>query len=347
MDQDISATLAEQVKQAAAENTPLKLIGSRSKDFYGRHGAGAPLSLAGHSGILNYEPTELVLTARCGTPLAEIEAALAEKGQMLPFEPPRFGAGGTLGGAVASGLAGPRRPWGGAPRDTLLGVKLMNGKGETLDFGGQVMKNVAGYDVSRLMAGAMGCLGILLELSVKVLPRPEREWTLSLELPATQALETMNRLQARPVPLSAACHLNGRLMLRLAGSEANARQLLAELGGELEENPAFWRQLRDQTLTFYDREAPLWRVSMAPAAPRPEGGLIDWGGALSWYHDETDQPRQLAKSNGGHASLFRGGDGKSEVFQHPGQTEMMLHQRLKSVFDPKGIFNPGRLYADL
>ncbi len=349
LDQNISGRLRERIQAAAADGTTLCLRGGGTKDFYGRTPQGETLDLGPHRGILNYEPTELVLTARAGTPLDEVQEALAEKGQMLPFDPPRFSPGGTIGGAVASGLAGPRRPWGGAPRDLLLGVKLLDGKGHILSFGGQVMKNVAGYDLSRLMAGALGTLGVLLEVSLKVLPHPAHEWTLTLAMAGDAALELMNRLQGRPVPLSGACHLDGVLRLRLAASEDNAAAYARELGADLEPAGDFWQQLRDHQLAFFNRPDPLWRLSVPPAARQPHAALIDWGGAQRWlYHTQadTDVPRKFAQAAGGHATLFRGGDHSGAVFHPLGQMEAKLHRRLKSVFDPHGLLNPGRLYGD-
>ncbi len=347
-DKDISQALRERIRSAAADGTGLCLRGGGTKDFYGRTLQGEVLDLNPHRGIISYEPTELVLTARAGTPLEEVQAALADKGQMLPFEPPRFAPGGTIGGAVASGLAGPRRPWGGAPRDLLLGVKLLDGKGDILSFGGQVMKNVAGYDLSRLMAGALGTLGVLLEVSLKVLPHPAQEWSLNLAASGGQALELMNRLQGRPVPLSGACHMDGVLHLRLAASEDYAGACARELGARLETTGDFWRSLRDQQLDFFQRTDPLWRISVPPATPQPQPALIDWGGAQRWLYAQADMqdPREFAQAAGGHATLFRGGDRSGDIFQPLGRMEGRLHSRLKAVFDPHHILNPGRLHRD-
>jgi glycolate oxidase FAD binding subunit len=353
-DQDLAQELRERVQAAAATGTPLCIRGGDSKRFYGREPAGEPLEVGGHRGILSYEPSELVITARAGTPLTEIEQTLAEQGQMLPFEPPHFGPGATIGGAVASGLAGPRRPWGGAPRDLLLGVKLLDGKGQVLKFGGQVMKNVAGYDLARLMAGAMGCLGVLLEVSLKVLPRSAQERTLSLELAADPALELMRRLAGEPLPLTGACHLDGRLMLRLAASDALLEQTRKRLGAEPAaegEGEGFWPRLRDHTLAFFQSPAPLWRLSIPPATPAsslPGALLTDWGGAQRWLPTDSpaQQVRDYAEKAGGHAVSFRNGDRGGAVF-HPLEPGLAaLHRRLKQVFDPHGLLNRGRMYAD-
>jgi len=351
-DQDLSEELRQRVQAAAARGTRLCVRGGDTKRFYGREPSGEPLELADHRGILSYEPSELVITARGGTPLLEIEQALADKGQMLPFEPPHFGPGATIGGAVASGLAGPRRPWGGAPRDLLLGVKLLDGKGQIVKFGGQVMKNVAGYDLARLTAGAMGCLGVLLEVSMKVLPRSTQERSLSLGLGLRPALDLMRRLAGEPLPVTGACHLDDRLMLRLAASDSLFEETRKRLGAEpVADAEGFWQSLRDHALDFFQSADPLWRLSVppaTPAAPLPGESLIDWAGAQRWL--VTDAParqvREFAETAGGHAVLFRNGDRSGDVF-HPLEPGLSaLHQRLKQVFDPQGLFNPGRMYVD-
>ncbi len=351
-DRDLSQAIQQQVQQAAAAGSALCIRGGGSKAFFGRMPRGEPLEMAGHRGILSYEPSELVLTARAGTPLEEIEQALAEQGQMLAFEPPHFGPGATIGGAVASGLAGPRRPWGGAPRDLLLGVRLIDGHGRNLKFGGQVMKNVAGYDVSRLMAGALGCLGVLLEVSLKVLPRPPQEQSLVLELERAEALALMRQLAGEPLPLTGACYLERRLCLRLGAGEALFQATAERLGAEpLADGEAFWRDLRDHRLAVFQTGAPVWRLSVPPASPDPElpgTSVLDWAGAQRWFL--TDAPaervRARAAEAGGHASLFRGGDREGEVFHPLEPAVAALHRRLKQVFDPQGLFNPGRMYAD-
>jgi len=352
-DQDRTKDLVEQVRAAAAAGTSLRIVGSDSKAFYGRATEGLPLELAGHRGIVSYEPTELVLTARGGTPLGEIEQALAGQGQMLPFDPPRFGdgSGGTLGGAVAAGLAGPGRPWRGAPRDLVLGVKVLDGQGRVQSFGGQVMKNVAGYDLARLMAGALGTLGVLLEVSFKVLPRPAEDLTLVLELDAEQALGTMRDLAARPVPLAGACHLEDRLYLLLSGNRSGVEAWAGQIGGERHAEADLWARLRDQRLEFFRRDASLWRLSLPPASNCREhaGALLDWAGAQRWLYTDraAEQVRAEAAHHGGHATLFRGGDRGGEVFQPLDPVRWRLHQGLKRTFDPRGILNPGRLYPGL
>lgn len=348
MNQDLTLALRDRVRAALATQAPLEILGGGSKRFYGRHPFGEPLPVTGHRGILSYQPSELVVRARAGTPLAELEAALAERGQMLSFEPPRFGGEPTIGGAVASGLAGPRRPWGGAPRDLLLGVQLLDGRGQALNFGGQVMKNVAGYDLSRLMAGALGTLGVLLDVSLKVLPRPLGETTLALEDERNAALALMARLQQMPLGLSGLCYHQGCLYLRVdQASLARARTLLGSAAREAD--PGFWDQLRDQTLGFFTTTEVLWRASVPPAtAPLAAEAdeLIDWGGAQRWIRGGNAGLWQSARAAKGHALVFRGGE-REQVFQALSPPLLQLHQRLKEVLDPQRIFNPGRLYPDL
>ena len=351
--QDIARQLAERVGEAHRARRPLRLVGLGSKAFYGHRVAGEPLELGGHRGIVRYEPTELVLTARGGTPLSEVEAALAENGQMLAFEPPAFAGTATLGGAVASGLAGPRRPWGGAPRDLLLGVTLLDGQGRILHFGGEVMKNVAGYDLSRLMAGALGTLGVLLELSIKVLPAPKVERSLVLGLDRDRAVARMRELARQPVPLSAACHLDDRLYLRLSGNASSVAAWEEQIGGDAADGSDFWRDLRDHRLPFFDNDRPLWRLSVPPATPRldcEQQVLTDWAGAQRWVYSDHGAEAiraQVAKA-GGHAILFRHGDDDGTSVFHPlDSVRERLHRGIKQTFDPAGILNPGRLYPSL
>ena len=352
-DCDIQEALRDQVARAFSARRSLHIEGSGSKAFYGRGCTAQPLSVSAHSGILEYEASELVLTARSGTPLNLIEQLLAEHGQMLAFEPPHFGAGATLGGTLACGLSGPRRPWAGAARDFVLGVGLINGKGETLSFGGRVIKNVAGYDLSRLMAGALGTLGVMTEISLKVLPLPETETTLAFELDAEQALQHCSNWSRKPLPLSAACHLNGRLTLRLSGSEAGVRQACGQLGGErLADGDAFWSSIREHSHPFFRSDQPLWRISVPPAAaslPIAGDWLLDWGGAQRWLYTDADPDavRAAAQAAGGHATLFRGGDRSADVFHPLTPALLALHRRLKQALDPAGTLNPGRLYEGM
>lgn len=341
--------LIERVRQAHASRTPLRIQGGGSKAFYGRTCRGEPLDVSGYSGDIRYEPSELVLTARAGTPLVEIEALLAANNQMLPFEPPHFSPHATLGGMVASGLAGPRRPWGGSVRDAVLGVKLLNGRGEVLRLGGQVMKNVAGYDLSRLMAGALGTLGVLLEVSLKVLPRPAEEHTLVFELDAAAAARRQIEWGLAPLPLSATLYQAGQLHVRLSGSAEGVKAARALMGGE-ESDATLWAAVREQNLPFFRTTAPLWRVSLPPAAPAlPEEGISEWGGALRWIASDASAAsiRQRAGELGGHATLFRNHGGLDEVFHPLAPALFALQHRLKQALDPHGLFNPGRLYEGL
>ena len=349
-DNDISQQLAEAVKAAANKRAHLAITGGGTKRFYAGDIEGEKLDVTGHRGIVSYEPTELVITARAGTPLAEIESTLAEKGQMLGFEPPYFGDAATLGGTIACGFSGPRRPYAGAARDFILGTKIINGKGEILKFGGEVMKNVAGYDVSRLMVGALGTLGALLEVSLKVLPKPAQEIALSYEMPADKAIATMNTWAGQPLPLSAACHVGDTLYIRLSGSELGVRAAHTKLGGVIvEKGDEFWRDLREHQHGFFQDELPLWRLSVPPAAAPmnlPGKWLIDWGGAQRWLKTDAsanDIYRASAKI-GGYAGLFRDTQHKpTALYPLPAQL-MTLHHNLRKAFDPMGVLNRELLY---
>ncbi|HLA74749.1 MAG TPA: glycolate oxidase subunit GlcE [Gammaproteobacteria bacterium] len=354
MSSDISAQLQTAVREALAARTPLQIEGGGSKRFYGRSPHGTVISTAQHSGVINYEPTELVITARAGTPLNTIENLLAEQGQMLPFEPPHFGPGATLGGAIACGLSGPRRPYAGAVRDFVLGVKILTGQGDILTFGGQVMKNVAGFDASRLMAGALGTLGIILEASLKVLPRPAHEQTLTFECTSAEAIRNMNRWAALPLPISGAAYDGVHVYLRLSGGAAGVRQACAELGGTVHADAHhFWHQLREQQLPFFQGGGSLWRLSLPPATPPlalPGQWFIDWGGAQRWLRNPlpAEVIRATAARLGGHTMLFKRDetDAPHEIFQPLPPPLASIHRRLKAAFDPHGILNPGRLYAN-
>jgi glycolate oxidase FAD binding subunit len=344
-DSDISRQLSETVRKAAQNHTLLAICGSGSKRFYAGDIEGETLDVTGHRGIVTYEPTELVVTARAGTPLAELEAALADKGQMLAFEPPWFGDGATLGGTIACGFSGPRRPYAGAARDFVLGTRIINGKGEILKFGGEVMKNVAGYDVSRLMVGALGSLGVLLEVSLKVLPKPAKEITLCFDMPADKAIQTMNNWGGQPLPLSAASHAGNTLYVRLSGTELGVQAARAKLGGKvLDKGDDFWRDIREHRHSFFQGDAPLWRLSVPPATPLINLSgqwLLDWGGAQRWLRSDTSakEIRQKAESLGGHATLFRHAKKNGAAF-HPLPAKLAsLHQNLKQAFDPDGIIN--------
>lgn len=345
------ARIVEQLAEARASRRPLAIVGGASKTFMGREIDAAPLDVAGLAGIVDYAPGELVLTARAGTTIAEIDAALAANDQMLGAEPPAFGGAATLGGTLASNLSGPGRPWRGAIRDAVLGVELINGRGERMRFGGRVMKNVAGFDVSRLQAGAFGAFGVLTEISLKVVPRPASTLTLAETLDAGGAIRRMNSLAGRAKPLTAAAWVDGRLYLRLSGSESAVAGTAVQWDLETVQNgDGFWRDLAEQRMRFFDDPQPLWRFSVRPSAPlAPLSGdwLIDWGGAQRFIHGDFDKARMesLAEAGGGHATLYRGGDRRGEVHHALPEAMRALHVRLKDAFDPDRILNPGRLYG--
>ncbi|RCL22557.1 glycolate oxidase subunit GlcE [Pseudomonas sp. AFG_SD02_1510_Pfu_092] len=348
MDRDISQALLEQVKQALNQATPLRIQGSNSKAMLGNPVSAEVLDTRGHRGIVSYDPTELVLTARAGTPLREVEAALHEAGQMLPCEPPHLGPDATVGGMVAAGLSGPRRPWAGAVRDYVLGTRVITGHGKLLRFGGEVMKNVAGYDVSRLMAGSFGCLGLLTEVSLKVLPRPRQCLSLRLPMGVQQALAELAEWGQQPLPISAACHDGEALYLRLEGGEGSVQSARQRLGGEALDS-RFWADLREQRLAFFAGPAPLWRLSVpiaSAALELPGQQLLDWGGAQRWLKSDAQAQaiRQQVAKVGGHATCHAPGAASSPPLP---AALMRYHRALKQQLDPKGVFNPGRLYLDL
>ena len=346
---DFIASLCERVRDHAARKSPLRVRGGGTKDFYGEASSGEPLEMSAYAGVVAYEPKELVVTVRSGTRLADLEAELAAQRQMLPFEPPHFGDAATIGGAVATGLSGPRRPYAGAVRDFVLGTRIVNGKGEDLSFGGRVIKNVAGYDISRLMAGALGTLGVITEISFKVLPKPAVEATLAFELDEAAANLQANRWAGQPLPLSATAWEAGRLRVRLSGAETAVRAAKAKMGGEEIDAGSYWADLREHRLPFFEAARPLWRMSVPQAAEplaieRPQ--LVEWGGGLRWLGGEIDPlaVRSTVERAGGHATLFRRGATEADVF-HPLKPALMkIHRRLKEAFDPAGILNPGRMY---
>lgn len=341
--------LAETIRTANAAKTPLRIRGGGTKDFHAYALDGQVLDLSAHSGVVDYEPTELVITARAGTPLDEIERTLAAGGQMLACEPPHFGTGATLGGCVASGFSGPRRVQAGSVRDFVLGVKTMNAQGEIARFGGQVMKNVAGFDVARLMAGSFGTLGVILEASLKVLPLPELELTLRYALDEAKAIDAMNRWATQPLPISATCFIDGQLSVRLSGSEIGLRAARAKMGGDvMNEDAAFWSDLREHRLAAFTGST-LWRLSIAsttPALQLPGRQVIEWNGALRWL--ATDAPAErvfaAAKAARGHALRFRGAPGVP-LFELDA-VKLRIHQRLKAALDPNNIFGPRRLHPE-
>ena len=352
MDQHLQQ-FKERIASATASGSALRIRGNGTKDWYGQELVGDILDTSTYSGIIDYDPTELVITARAGTTLREIGAALSEKKQMLAFEPPRFDGMATIGGIVASGLSGPRRPAVGAVRDFVLGAVLMDGKAEVLHFGGQVMKNVAGYDVSRLLAGSMGTLGLLLEVSIKVLPRPFAQHSMQFEMSQTEALHQLNLWGGQPLPISASCWHEGVLHVRLSGAQAAVDAAIIKMAGkDAAEGDRFWDQLREQSHPFFAQaEQGLWRLSVPTVAPVLNIAgecLIEWGGAQRWLKTDADAAsiRAEAAAAGGYATLFRGGDKSVGVFHPLAPTVARIHRNLKAAFDPAGIFNPRRMYTE-
>ncbi len=342
-ERDQAQALAEAVQRASADGQPVIVCGTGSKSFL----AGAPaettarlLSTCEHRGVVEYRPDELVVTARAGTPIRDLVRQLARENQMLSFEPPSFAGLGTLGGAVAAGLAGPARPWRGSVRDAILGVRMINGGGEILSFGGRVVKNVAGYDVSRLQAGAFGTLGVLLDVHLKVLPRPPAEQTRVLELDAVDALTTMRSWARRPWPLSGLCHVDGRLHVRLEGAEPAVARVAGEIGGEAG-SATFWERLNNHELDFFRAAGPIWRSVPAPATAVPDGweGIIDWGGGCRWRRAELRRPGERGFDTGFARSLCLEPAG--------GPAAAALQQRLKAAFDPDNLLNPDLFRADV
>ena len=347
MDPTVSE-LTDRIRKAAAERKPLRIRGSGSKDFFAHKLEGDVLDVSAYRGVIDYEPSELVMTARAGTPLREIESALAKGSQMLACEPPYFGPGATLGGCVASGFSGPRRAASGSVRDFVLGTRVIDAQGVDLRFGGQVMKNVAGFDVSRLMAGSFGTLGLILEVSLKVLPRYEEEQTLRFEMTQAKAIEAMNRWAAQPLPVSATCHIEGALHVRLSGSARTVAATRAALGGALLENAGdFWSRVREHRSPAF--QGKLWRCSVrstTPPLPLPGEQTVEWNGSLRWIASEApdDEVHEAARKAGGHATLFRGSSGGPIMRLDAGV--LALNRRIKAALDPDGIFGPHRLHAE-
>ena len=361
----VLSELCDHVVTSRAAQRPLMIRGGGTRLFYGgplpAQDSVSWLDVSAYQGVISYEPSELVLTARAGTPLSEIESLLASRGQMLAFEPPRFGAAGTLGGCVAAGLSGPRRMAAGSVADFVLGTRLLNADGNLLHFGGEVMKNVAGYDVSRLLAGSLGILGAVVEVSLKVAPQPRREATRVLSMDEASALALCLRWRSRPLPVSAtawvadASGTGGTLSVRLSGNDSAVRQGIDEIGGEAladDAAAAFWLSLRDQTHAFF-AQRPVWRIVLPAGAPALGLGpvLHEWGGCLRWLAGPHDAAalRARVQTLGGSACLYHRGDAPAEVpaFHPVPELIMQIHRRLKREFDSVGIFNAHRLYPEL
>jgi glycolate oxidase FAD binding subunit len=361
MTEAVVAGWQARIRAAVAARTPLRIRGGGTKDFYGQALEGEVLDTTACEGIVDYDPAELVVTVRAGTRLAHVERTLRAEGQMLACEPPRFGEAATIGGCVAAGLSGPRRPYAGALRDIVLGVRVLDGKGDHLAFGGRVMKNVAGFDVARLMTGALGTLGILTEVSLRCVPMPKAETTRVFQFSADEAIRKTNEWAGKPLPITATAYHAGGLAVRLSGAAPAVEAAVAKVGGSAlpgnDRGGAFWRSVKEHTQPFFVAAAQpgqtLWRLSVKSTAPHTDLGgeqLIEWGGALRWLHAneraDAARVREWARGHGGHATLWRRPESGTAVFQPLPDTLAVLHRRLKGAFDPAGIMNPHRLYPD-
>ncbi len=358
---------AQQIAQANKNKTPLVIQGHGSKSFYGQpqNDSSVVLSTLPYRGVVEYDPTELVVVVKSGTPISELEEVLAGARQMLAFEPPRFAGQGTVGGMVAAGLSGPRRMASGAVKDFVLGMTVLDPQASPLRYGGTVMKNVAGYDLARLHTGALGTLGLIVDVSLKVLPLAPAEETIVFEASAADSIKWANEWGGKPLPISASCWIGGRFYVRLSGAVAAVKSATQKLGGNVvpsEQAQAFWRSLRDQTHEFFQLDTTqadqcLWRLSVPSITPAladlEDPQCIEWGGAQRWV--KTKAPahrlREIAAAAGGHATLFRSQAPalrtQHGAFALPSPALMKIHQRLKQELDPNGIFNPGRLFAGL
>lgn len=345
--------IQDQIANAIEQHEPLKIVGGDSKAFLGRNIVGTSLEMSDYSGVINYEPTELYITVRAGTTLNEINNTLAKHGQMLVFEPPQVNAMTTIGGVVATGLSGPRRPYSGSVRDYVLGVHCINGLGKELTFGGQVMKNVAGYDLSRLMTGAYGTLGVILDISLKVMPLPEFELTCHQSLSLDDALAKMLELSALAIPLSASCYDGEALFIRLSGDEKVVKTSSKTIGMDVfEQARQFWNELRDYKSSIFNSKNNIWRLSVPVTSVLDVGNepcLIEWGGGLYWLDSKrpAEEIFNLASAAGGNAMLFKGTDPQQEIFQPLTDGLLSLHKNLKNAFDPHGVLNPGKMYATI
>ena len=347
---DQTASLIERVLDAGNRSEPIRVRGGNSKEFLGRSLTGSSVDTSAHTGVVQYEPDELVLTVRSGTTLDEINDVLGEHKQMLGFEPPRYTAQSTIGGTFACNLSGPARPWRGSVRDAVLGLRLINGRGEHLRFGGRVIKNVAGFDASRLQAGAFGTLGIITEISLRVLPAPEASVTLARELDVRASLRYMNELAGTSVPLTGACWANGIQYIRLEGSTAGVAAATRQIGGDRTDFTV-WKTLRDPDAQLFGGASAgsLWRFSVSSTSESilPNDVVIDWAGALRYVRAEADldEMSRLAAKAGGHVMRISHNSDEREFLQQPEPAVRKLHERLKLAFDPGRILNPGRLYG--
>ncbi len=354
-DKDISSDLQKRVQESIANKEPLYIHGGNSKAFYGNTVNAKALDISSHTGVISYEPTELCITVRAGTLLSDIEALLNDTHQILPFEPPQYSPQATIGGAIAAGISGPRRAYTGSVRDAILGVKIINGHGEIVTFGGQVMKNVAGYDLSRMMVRSQGTLGVILEVSIRLLPKPQSEITLTFETDQKSALQFFLDSRLQQLPITASAWFNEQAYLRLSESETTVAQAQKKLGYDLlNDYDDFWTDLSDHRHHFFGRmDKPLWRLSLPPATKQissiDDNQLIEWGGAQRWINSNAPANiiQNIATSNNGYAYMFRGDLPETPCFPVLNESLMTLHKQLKHNMDPNGIFSPGRIYSGL
>ncbi len=347
---DLEQTLQEQIRESVANAQPLQIVGNGSKAFYGNASKGEYLKVSEHSGVIDYDPAELVITLRGGCKLHEVEALLAEQGQMFGFEPPHFSEQASIGGMVASGLCGPRRSYAGGIRDYILGIKIIDGRGDILSFGGRVIKNVAGFDVSRFMVGTMGTLGALLEVSLRVIPKFETEQTLVFQhASAEQHIQWINELAGQPLPISASLWHQQQSLVRLSGSEQGVSNAVKKTGGEKATD--IWPSLREQSHVFYEGQSHIARISLPPTTQfqLDQDQLIEWGGAQRWLVGDNDYPvlRERLQHFGGSLCVYRGASEAVPAFQPLDELLLALQRNLKSKFDPARIFNRGRFYPGL
>lgn len=351
---DQTQALQQQVREAQQSRTPLRIMGGDSRGFLPQSRAKQPLNLSQHHGVLQYQPEELVITLRAGTPLGEVTTLLQSHQQQLAFDPPRFSANSTIGGAVATAMAGPGRPWQGGVRDHLLGAKVLSGSGELLSFGGEVVKNVAGYDLFRPMAGAYGTLGVMLELSIKTLPQSAMEYHAVLESMEEEALHTMQQIRQQNLPLSGLCWHQNEIHLRLSGTAVELEQYIPKLqqqGFTPQQGSPFWQQLRDQQLELFNSTDPIWRISLPPTAPALSQlrcsdeleQILNWGGAERWIRGIVPESRLRSEVEalGGHATLLRNATPEMERFHPRPPLIQRIEQQLRTTMDPAGILNPG------
>ena len=348
---ELIQTLCASIQQANNSQQALQIQGGGSKRFYGNQISAKFLDVSDNIGIIEYEPSELFITARNGTLLTSIEATLEANNQMLPFEPPHFSSQATLGGTIACGLSGPRRPYASSMRDCILGTHIINGNGEHLEFGGKVMKNVAGYDASRLMCGAFGTLGVLTQISLKVIPKPQTQITVAIELNQSEALETMNAWVQTLLPISATYFCNDVLYVRIEGLDKTIRNVHQKMGGEiLRDSQAFWKDIKDHQAEFFQTQQPLWRVIIpnnTPPLSISGDSCLEWNGGLRWIKsdEETQYITNQCQVAKGHATLFKAKTKPNDCLASINPKLQSLHLNLKAAFDANRILNPGRMYS--